>query len=346
MPVGIIAAKSGMPARYYGQLSAVLVSNGIDPIAVINKAGLELSRLTDPEGQLTLDELERLVAAVTALGGDDGLTLQLGRQIRLRDHNVVGFAVLSSPSIDYALRLVARFFRLIFPAFRMRYRVNDSIAEVLLTPTMSMSHACLAFHIEMIAAASLTALEELYQGDLHGYEVELSPNLPSDLNRYRQLMPNAKWHFGALAQPGLRIRFPAAVVRSVPTMANRETLDVAEQRCGALLNQIVSSKNIGEWTRMMLRESAEGLPGIADLAATLNISTRTFHRYLKREGFVYRSLCTEERERRARELLTSSRFSMSRIAQELGYSDTSNFMRAFRAAVGCTPSEYREMSKC
>jgi AraC-like DNA-binding protein len=55
----------------------------------------------------------------------------------------------------------------------------------------------------------------------------------------------------------------------------------------------------------------------------------TFHRYLK-----------TLRMRRAGELLQNTGLTLERISAEVGYTDTSNFVRAFRSVFGMTPGEY------
>lgn len=334
------ALRAAVPARYYIELPRLLGRHGINAAEVWDAAGISPTLLNDPEAQLSLEELERLVSALMGIGGRD-LPLELGRSIRLRNHALVGYAMLSSPTVDYAMRLTSRFFRLVFPAFRMQYRVTPQGAEMRFLPTLAMSSDCLAFHIEMLAVAALTDVQELIQGALPHYDLELSIPAPLHRDRYHQLMPQARLHFAALPHPGLCLRLPTSILGEEPAMANAASLAVAEQRCRQLVDHIVSSGNIGAWTRMMLRESNDGLPSIEELAATLNINSRTLHRHLKREGLVYRQLCVEERSNRARQLLAGSRLSITRIAQELGYSDASNFTRAFRAAVGCSPSDYR-----
>ena len=62
---------------------------------------------------------------------------------------------------------------------------------------------------------------------------------------------------------------------------------------------------------------------------------------MKREGAGYRELLHQAQFGKARELLVSSTLSITRIAQELGYSDAANFSRAFRKLQGLSPSDYR-----
>lgn len=66
--------------------------------------------------------------------------------------------------------------------------------------------------------------------------------------------------------------------------------------------------------------------------------SRLFH---KETGLPYRQWCTRLRMNRAAALLRQSSMDLSEIAQSLGFSDASSFIRAFRQTYGITPSAYR-----
>ncbi len=330
-----------VPARYYAGLPRLLASQGINAEEVLETAGISPAKLADPLAELGVAELERIVSCIIKIGGQ-AVPLEMGRRIYMGDHAAVGYGVLSSPSIDYALRLITRFFRLVFPAFRMRYSVLDDKVELDFSSTMAMSAECLDFNIELVALAAHTSIKDLVQGQLPPYVMELSIPAPPHKSRYEQLLPRVQVHFAALPYPGVRLVYPISILNGKPAMSNNASLMIAEQRCRELMQRIVTNGTVGDWTRMMLRDSNDGLPSIEELAATLNVNSRTLHRHLKREGLVYRSLCVEERHRKAKELLSTTHLSVTRIAQELGYSDTSNFIRAFRTHVGSNPSEFRK----
>lgn len=69
--------------------------------------------------------------------------------------------------------------------------------------------------------------------------------------------------------------------------------------------------------------------------------SRTFH---SETGISYRLYCDRLRMRRAASLLNGPS-SMSEIAEQLGYSDASSFIRAFRQMYGITPGVYRRLCK-
>lgn len=330
-----------IPARYYLRVAEVLLRAGVDVQAVFRACGLNPAELSDPDKLLRVSEIEAIVAAVQGITGRSDLPLDFGRHIQLGSHSVVGYALLSSPTVEYALRLAARFFRLMFPAFRMRYRRHRDHAAVEFQPVLAMSHDCLVFHIETIAVAAHFDIRELLEHELPAYEMRLSIARPLHHARYAELI-GARCRFGALTQPGLSLTLPLTLVDEVPASADPALLGMAEQRCRGLLSTAVAERSLADWVRMMLRESADGFPSQEELAHALNISTRTLDRHLAREGERFRDMLNEERRRKACALLEQSGMTITRIAYELGYSDAANFTRAFRREQGCSPSAYRE----
>ena len=77
----------------------------------------------------------------------------------------------------------------------------------------------------------------------------------------------------------------------------------------------------------------------AELAGT---STRTFQRRLK-DNSTFSDIVDKARVFQAFSLLKESNLKLIDIALSLGYSDASNFTRAFRRWMGVSPKEYRQL---
>ena len=330
-----------VPARYYRRISEVLAREGIDIGRVFSAADLNPAMLVGDDSLLEIAQIERLVAALLEQTGRRDLALDVGRHIQLASHSLVSYGILSSPSVDYALRLTSRYFGLIFPPFRMRYLQHSDQRIVEFQPRLPMTHDCLEFHIEVVAVAAHFDVQELLGRDLPPYDLALSIAEPAHAHRYRELR-GARCQFGVLPTPGIRMQFPAEIGHHRPATADPALLAMAEQRCSSLLSNAVSGGKVSDWVRMMLNESSMGMPSLAELAHTLNISTRTLERHLQREDASFRELSQQARHLRARRLLANPQQSITRIAYELGYADAANFTRAFRRLEGCSPSTYRE----
>ena len=78
----------------------------------------------------------------------------------------------------------------------------------------------------------------------------------------------------------------------------------------------------------------------ADLAGT---STRTFQRRLKDQNSNFSDIVDKARVFQASSLLKENNLKLIDIALSLGYSDASNFTRAFRRWMGVSPKEYRRL---
>ena len=333
-----------IPARYYARAGALLQAQGITLDELLLPLGLRPADLQQPEASLPLTQVDALIQRGLALSGRSDLGFELGRALKLSSHSIVGFGILSSPTVDYALRLAARFFRLIMPSFRMRYRQEGQHREIRFDAVAAMSPTCLNVHLEAIAVATHCELRELLQGQMPDYALYLGITEPPHAARYAELA-EAHCQFGAAPQAQIRMVLPGSIGERELALADPAALQMAEARCDALVRAAVAGGRVADWTRMILRESSDGMPNMAELARSLNLSTRTLDRHLKREGISFRELSRQVLRARAEAMLAAGELPITAIAHELGYSDAANFTRAFRRETGQSPSAYRSAAR-
>ncbi|QHS10456.1 AraC family transcriptional regulator [Sinimarinibacterium sp. NLF-5-8] len=330
-----------VPARYYARLSEILPHHGVDPQRLLDTAGISITTLLQPDGRLPLSDVERLVAALIATDAPSEIPFALGKLLSVSAHSVVGFGMLSSPTLDDAMRFVARYFRLVMPSFRMRYSSTPNSGELLFTPAVAMSRACLEFHLEVIAMAALRDIEDLTGGARPPTRLNLSIPIPPHRRLYDTLS-RVETRFAASGAPHARLELHADPRARPIRLADPNALKVAEQRCSALIHHVAEVRRLSEWIEMTIREMGEGVPTLGELSQMLNLSTRTLNRYLNREGTNYRKLAGAMQFELACERLTRSAQSITEIAYVLGFADPANFTRAFRARAGCSPKTYQQ----
>lgn len=78
----------------------------------------------------------------------------------------------------------------------------------------------------------------------------------------------------------------------------------------------------------------------ASVAAELKLSERSLRRRLTEEGTSFRELLQEARQERAKTMLSKSGISLAVAAEQLGYSDTAAFSRAFKEWTGVSPGRF------
>jgi len=83
----------------------------------------------------------------------------------------------------------------------------------------------------------------------------------------------------------------------------------------------------------------------ATVGAELRLSERSLRRRLTEEGTSFRELLQEARKERAQTILSKPGISLVVAAEQLGYSDTAAFSRAFKEWTGASPGRFLRKSK-
>ena len=129
-------------------------------------------------------------------------------------------------------------------------------------------------------------------------------------------------------RPQLRVIFPVATLES--TVDIDDTLiGVTRKKCQQAIRE--AHPNATEFVRAVLESILHLLPAGApadSVAASLDMSRRTFQRRLKEAGCTYRQLLNGIRERHAASLLADAQLSLNDVAFLLGYSEQSAFNHA------------------
>lgn len=101
---------------------------------------------------------------------------------------------------------------------------------------------------------------------------------------------------------------------------------------------------IREIQGVVIREGMEAA-SLQDLARSFCVSARTFSRWLNVLGTSFREIKNDCRKSLAAQKLASTNTKISEIGMTLGYSDSSNFTKAFKDWFGITPQQYRTRAR-
>lgn len=103
-----------------------------------------------------------------------------------------------------------------------------------------------------------------------------------------------------------------------------------------------SQENIQAIERAIRCAALTGCPSLNDVARTMRVSPRSLQRSLMENGTTFSRIVERYRRQTAFQLLLYEDMSISEIAVRVGYTDTSNFGRAFRKWTGQSPRKWRE----
>lgn len=100
---------------------------------------------------------------------------------------------------------------------------------------------------------------------------------------------------------------------------------------------------VGSLTRLLETLLPAGRISLREIAVLLGVSARTLQRRLDDHHTSYSAVLGEVRQREAMRRLVHTEDTVTKIAYELGYSDSAHFARAFRRWAGFSPLAVRRM---
>ena len=327
-----------MPVSYALVYVDLAIERGVSAQQVLQQAGLTTATLSDLTGRISPYDYVRLIAAVVALTGDEGLGFEVGIRQPLTAHGSLGYALLCCGHVNDAVMILQRFWhirgrgiRLVcsqqpdYLAFEFHSDMpsNESMRRVLFDAMLSGFYQGLCFIL-----SETQALGELW--------FDYAPP-EYDVTRFSDHLPPVRYHM-----PVTQLRVPIAITERRLAMANPEALALAIAQCeresGLLAEE---DSDIVVSARAAMRLTEQGYPHSDALAERLHVSTRTFRRRLQMQGVSYHGLLEEARRRDALLLLEKPSIEVQKIAELLGYNNPANFTRAFKEWTGRTPSQYR-----
>jgi AraC-like DNA-binding protein len=330
---------STTPAAYALILVDLAHEAGVDREALLAGSSLADASL-DAVGARVADEDFRVLVD-NALGqtGDVALGLKLGQRLNLGAHALLGQAFLTCRDLAEVIDLFERYYHVLASDLELEFDRGEE--RMTIYAAAADSYMPLPFGLECIAAAMRNTLAGLLGGQQLPLRFEFPYPAPGHADSYREILgdevifdrPRAAWSF------------PSALLDTPLPSSNPALRQLFEAECGRLLSDLRSSDDLASQSRRLLRKLEGQYPQMPQLARMLNVSPRTYRRRLAEQDTSYQQLLDEVRAEHASRLLESSRLPIASIAYRLGFSDPSNFRRAFRTWTGHSPAAARERAK-
>lgn len=316
------------------ELPQVLRDLGVDPRVVVISAGVDPSRLRNPENSLSFDEFGRLVETCVAATGCEHLGLLVGQRSGTNNLGLVGRLMQNAPTLGQAILDLCtnqhRYVRGAVPYLMVQEETAFLGYAVYHPNARAIAHIgdgalAIAFNImrELVRAAPEAVLTSRRQ--------------PRDVAPYKRvfgLLPSFDAEQHALI-------FPVELLSRPIQNANRALRQTLEKSVAAYwaLEQPSATEQVIRYLRARIIFSEATRAGVATY---LSMHERSLNRYLRAEGTTFRGLVGEARFEVARQLLSGTRMDVTHIALILGYADVSAFSHAFQRWAGAAPSEWRD----
>lgn len=309
----------------------------IDPKPLFYKAGLEFDQLSVAGSRYRWPEMQALWKIAVEETGDPCFGLYAGRRIRPTSFHALGYSWLASRTLHGSLQRLCRYFHVI-TTVPVDLEIEPRGDQYVFTcafqnPKMRPTDTALDTFMVAIIELCRTATDNNFSPSAVAFGHEDNGHIDEYVKVF-----NAPVTFGAeryaffFDKESLDTQLPGD---------NSELAKANDKVAEHYLESLDPRKVASEVRELLVTLLPSGNSSQDLIARRLNRSLSTLQRQLAGEGTNYQTIRDETRKVLAEEYVEDHELSLSQIAYMLGFSDQSNFSRAFKRWTGSSPRDYQ-----
>ena len=314
---------------------------GIDPEPIFLQADLPLAPPESPQIRYPLVKIRKLWALSREASGDPEIGLKTGWYAKPAHFYAFGYSWLASSTLLGAMQRLTRYIQLMSTAsvdIRLT-ETKDSYALSAEFPDRSLAPP--KEGIDCGTTALLALCDIVAEKTVRPIRVDLIHSNSMDAEVYREAL-EAPVRFNA--DVGV-LHFDKTVLRA-PLPHGTPDIAKATDRIAEQYIETLNPLKVASQVRRLLIDLLPS--GDADqelVSSQLNRSTSTLQRQLQGEGSSYREVLESTQRSLAETYLRDKKHTHAQIAYLLGFSEQSNFSRAFKRWTSMTPREFQAASQ-
>ena len=319
-------------------IAKALRIEGIDPMELMDEAGIDPAMVINPDRRIPVDNMQQLWRLAGEASGDETFGLLAAEQLQPATLQGLGLAVLASDSIYDALKRLVRFARVFSTGLVLELSEVDELVELEMLTDEDFTDEHLNwltydFGLGLIVVLCRIVLGEYFSPIL----IQCRRPTPADPDRFASML-GSRIEFDAERNC---IQFVKSDILEPLATGNPELARVNDEQAETYLATFVEVSAARQVVSRIVEHLPDGPPSQKQIAAAMNVSNRTLQRKLKDEGTSFIDLLQDARLALARKYLAQPQRSIVEIAYLLGFSEPSTFSRAFKRWTGQAPAEYR-----
>jgi len=322
-------------------IAKTLVDYGVDSEDLFEKAGLDYSHLTDPNSRYPFSAMTRLWNMSVDATNDPCFGLSTINHWHPTIFHAFGYAWLASNTLKEALERTVRYIRIVNTAARASltevvegyiFQLDMDYDNNIIEPSPAGLDAGFAMLIHMCRVS--------YGEDFSLLRVELQHSHSKCADRYAeyfdtQILYNCDNNRIIFEKNILEKQLPTA---NVILALNNDNI-VSNYLSNMDKNDIVMQVKT-----KLVNNLASGVITEKQMAELLNLSQRSLQRKLQKNGVSFKELLSETRKDLSLLYIKDRHMSLTEITYLLGFSEQSNFSRAFKKWTGQSPRTYRSVA--
>ncbi len=331
------AAGSATIAGYARVIAQALERRGVDSRRVFAAAGVSDAAKNDPLMRLPVDTITRLYRASVESTGDPYFGLQVAQLAGPATLHALGYGLLASSTLEDFCARVQRYFGLVSQAARVEIVPQGDTVRFSTVPAAGVC----AETQDMWLALMYRMMRQLYLDELPLVAAELPHPVPASGDA-----PYVEF-FGAPVRFDCRaatLVLPRRVMEVPLQGACPELAQLNDNLAATYLARLDRSDVVANVRARIVELLPSGECSKTRVAAGLYMSPTTLQKRLLDRGTSFHELLNDIRRELACSYLRQSGVSVTEITFLLGFTDVSNFTRAFKRWTGTSPTQYRDQA--
>jgi len=308
-----------------------------DPRLVFAGAGLDFTQLSIAGARYPWKGMQKLWAGAVEATGDPCFGLYAGRRIRPNSFHALGYSWLASETLLGSLNRLCRYVQVISTAPISLSLEPDGDIYVLTETLRDPTHVPTDAAVDAFVASIVQLCRMATDTHFSPVSVALEHADPGDASEYITIL-GCPVSFGA---DTTKIIFDRTTLENQLPGDNEEIARANDKVVEHYLQTLDPHKVASEVRELLIDLLPSGKSSQTRIANRMHRSLSTLQRQLQNEGTTYKEIRDDTRSSLAREYVSDHDLTLSQVAYILGFSDQSNFSRAFKRWTGMAPREYR-----
>ncbi len=319
-------------------VAKAIESYGLDSREIFKNSGLELEEIKQPHSRIPTSVMGKVWQQARDQTQDPYIALKVASYFQPGVFSALGMALAASHHVYDALKRASRYSQMVSDGSITEIIEDETRVCFMVKPRPPLAIPVNTLGVEALLASLVTSLRLIAGDDFAPKAVQFQHEFSGDTKPYQQYFGCEVTFSNTINQ----IIFERDAIFDEHLFANSVLTCTLDNWISDHLSNFKEDLVATQVQKYILKNLAYGEMDQQKVATELAMSSRKLQRALKDEGTNYSELLDDCRHQMAIQLIGQNKLALSEVTFILGFSDQSNFSRAFKRWTGCTPHQYKK----
>jgi AraC-like DNA-binding protein len=311
---------------------------GGDRNKLLSLAGISKHTIASSTARISARQYIALIEETMQATKSPGLGELHGRLIDVTATGQIASLALCCDTFGEAAFYVQKYFRLSGIVFDFESQLSNNLNHIHLINRFPVDDKIQRFLIESWITSWLSHSQFMLGTDFHFATIKVTYPEPKHSTFYNKILVKKMEYNADVNEVAYDDSYNKIKLRS----SNKHSKKLLIKACHEELEKLQQLESISSRVAAAIITTNNMSSTLDEIATLLNIAPRTLGKKLANGGTTFQKVLNEVRRYKALTYIKNQDMTICDIAAELGFSDTSNFRRAFKTWTGKPPSYFRQ----